>query len=89
MSFRPHSVSSVYMRSYPSSNVCEYLAVSYYLEGKGSQVKGIHDEAQLVPRLIQKVLQPLVPQALHIRPHHPYGRAGSPHHHIHIYNIFK
>lgn len=47
-----------------------YLAVSNYLEGESSQVKGIHHKAQLVPRLVQEVFQPLVPKTLHVRPHH-------------------
>lgn len=57
--------------------VCvSYLAISDYLEGKGGEVKGIHHEAQLVSRLLQEVFQPLIPQALNIRPHHPCRRAG-------------
>lgn len=43
-----------------------YLAMSDYLEGKGGKVKGIHHEAQLVPGLLQKILQALVPQTLHV-----------------------
>lgn len=61
--------------------MCLHLAMSNYLEGKGGEVKRIHDEAQLVPRLLQKVFQPLIPQTLHIWPHHPYRRAG-----IHCYH---
>lgn len=43
-----------------------YLAMSNYLECKGGEVKGIHHKAQLVPGLLQKILQPLVPQTLHV-----------------------
>lgn len=53
-----------------------YLAMSDYLEGEGGEVKGIHHEAQLVPGLLQKILQALVPQTLHVRPHHPWRGAG-------------
>lgn len=35
--------------------------MSDYLEGEGGKVQGIHYEAQLVPGLLQKILQPLVP----------------------------
>ena len=56
-----------------------YLAVGHYLQGEGGQVQRVHDEAQLVPRLVQEVLQALVPEALHVRPHHPWedGKALS------------
>lgn len=53
-----------------------YLAISDYLEGKGGEVKGIHHEAQLVSWLLQEVFQPLIPQTLHVGPHHPCRRAG-------------
>lgn len=46
--------------------VCAYLAVGHYLQGEGGEVQGVHNKAQLVPRLFQKVLQPFVPQTLHV-----------------------